>query len=153
MKLGRQKLSLIALSLTLFVTHALAQESAGWFSGISALPYTTFLGSNGSQSLNGAFLPSSKPNLLGGEGAIPIGKRWNMLGRLGTVSSDRPWLYNGTGSVNSVMPYDQMGLGLSYDMGGHLLLQGNLDRYQFKYNKINGDNGLDLLTIGLKYRF
>jgi hypothetical protein len=147
------KLYLTALVLMLGTGLACAQEEKGWFSGISALPYTNFLGSGDGLSVENSDTLKKRSNLIGGEGAVPIGKRWNMLGRLGTASSAHPWLFGVSGSMDSVMPYDQMGLGLSYNLGENVLLQGNLDRYQLKYNRINGDNGVDLLTLGLKYRF
>ncbi|KXW56001.1 hypothetical protein LHV13_03735 [Ferrovum sp. PN-J185] len=154
MKLSTKTHQIIVISLLLMSMSVFAQEEKGWFSGISALPYTTVLGGIDNGAGNSVFSGRNRPNLIGGEGSVPLGKRWNMLGRLGTVSPDRPWLSNGSSmSMDGILPYDQMGLGISYDLGSHLLLQGNLDRYQLKYNRINGDNGLDLLTIGLKYRF
>jgi len=51
------------------------------------------------------------------------------------------------------LPYNQLGFGMKYDISSSLRLQGGWDRYQLTSNRINGDAGIDLLSLGLKYRF
>ena len=71
MKLGTKIHYVAAISLLLVAVNVLAQGEKGWFSGISALPYTTILGGTDSGSGNSVFSGRNRPNLIGGEGSIP----------------------------------------------------------------------------------
>ncbi len=145
-------------------------ESAGWFSGISALPLTMEMdsdaGFDGSalSSKNrvdgvpgrsaSAFSAAPRSWVLGGTGTLSLNDRFGFTGKLSSVRTDGDTTSNSvTHGLTDALPYNMMGLGMKYDITRSLRFQGGWDRYQLKYNRINGDAGVDLLSIGLKYGF
>ena len=149
-------------------------ESAGWFSGISALPFTMQMDSSagfdgsalsskslwsqgsgsGSGSATGEFSGIPRSWVLGGSGTLSVNDRFGFTGKLSSVRTEGDTTANSvTHGLNDALPYNMMGLGLKYDLTRSLRFQGGWDRYQLKYNRINGDAGVDLLSIGLKYGF
>ncbi|MDE1942330.1 MAG: hypothetical protein KGI47_04195 [Betaproteobacteria bacterium] len=146
-------------------------ESGGWFSGISALPFTmqmesgnAFDGSafssnrsawshHGETSL-GEVSGAPRNSVLGGSGTLSLSDRFGFTGKLSSMLTSGDVTANSvTHGLANALPYNMMGLGLKYDVTHSLRFQGGWDRYQLKYNRINGDTGVDLLTLGLKYGF
>jgi hypothetical protein len=76
-----------------------------------------------------------------------------LTGRLGAFKGDvdASTLYRLTPDGNSLHP--TIGMGLRYDISSNLRLQGGWDRYHLGVSLHPGDGGVDLLSIGLKYRF
>ncbi len=151
-------------------TLAVQAESEGWFSGISALPFTMQMDS--SAGFDGSALSSKQywssvlrpaPSefsgiprdwVLGGSGTLSINDRLGLTGKLSSVRTEGDTTLNSvTHGLTDALPYNMMGLGMKYDLTRSLRFQGGWDRYQLKYNRINGDAGVDLLSIGLKYGF
>jgi hypothetical protein len=149
-------------------------ESGGWFSGISALPLTMqmdsdagFDGSALSSKNRGdgysdsvhvrpgsAFSAVPRSWVLGGTGTLSLNERFGLTGKLSSVRTEGDTTSNSvTHGLTDALPYNMMGLGMKYDITRSLRFQGGWDRYQLKYNRINGDAGVDLLSIGLKYGF
>ncbi len=147
----------------------------GWFSGINAPTYTPLFDSNlmsdtGSlMSDTGSLWRSSQQNgvlsskdfilaprslSLGGAGLLPLSNRFGLVGKLSSTRAEGdPTLSSWNEGLSDAFSYTRMGLGLKYDVTRSLHFQGGWDRYQLKYNRINGDAGVDLLSIGLKYGF
>jgi hypothetical protein len=175
-----KKLSLkqtAAIFLTVLATSLPAgvrAESGGWFSGISALPLTMRMDSDagfdgsalssknrsdnygdGMQMRPGnAFSAVPRSWVLGGTGTLSLNERFGLTGKLSSVHTDGDTTSNSvTHGLADALPYNMMGLGMKYDITRSLRFQGGWDRYQLKYNRINGDAGVDLLSIGLKYGF
>ncbi len=146
-------------------------ESGGWFSGISALPFSLEMdsgnGVNGSAlsrnrsawshldpDSSGEFSGGPHNSVLGGSGTLSLSDRFGFVGKLSSVLTSGDVTANSlTHGLADALPYNMMGLGLKYDVTRSLRFQGCWDRYQLKYNRINGDTGVDLLTLGLKYGF
>lgn len=145
-------------------------ESSGWFSGISALPFSMQMDSRAgfdgsalsSKSLwiqndgngNGQFSGIPHSWVLGGSGTLSLSDRFGFTGKLSSVHTEGDTTANSvTHGLTDALPYNMMGLGLKYDLTHSLRFQGGWDRYQLRYNRINGDAGVDLLSIGLKYGF
>jgi hypothetical protein len=150
---------------------AVAESGSGWFSGISAFPFTLQFESENDRD-GGSILSSNRSTdsmawrsenpmsasqrsfLLGGSGTLSLNDRLGLVGRLGSFRTESD--ANSTVLTHGMadgLPYNLLGLGMQYNLGNNLHLQGGWDRYQLRYNRINGDAGVDLLTIGLKYRF
>ena len=145
-------------------------ESEGWFSGISALPFTMQMdpdaGFDGSALSSktrsdsvllrqgSAFSAVPRSWVLGGTGTLSLNERFGLTGKLSSVRTDGDTTSNSvTHGLTDALPYNMLGLGMKYDITRSLRFQGGWDRYQLKYNRINGDAGVDLLSIGLKYGF
>ncbi len=167
----------IAISLTMLAMVwpvAARAESGGWFSGISALPLTmrmdsgagfdgSALSSRNRSDNDGDGVPLRSSNafsavprswVLGGSGTLSLNERFGLTGKLSSVHTDGDTTSNSvTHGLADALPYNMMGLGMKYDITRSLRFQGGWDRYQLKYNRINGDAGVDLLSIGLKYGF
>lgn len=163
-------LALLALGLACFQgVHAAEQ---GWFSGISAPTYTPlfesdFMSDQGalwhsSKQAGGLYSPSPVRDFtlaprsfsLGGSGLLPLNDRFGLIGKLSSTRAETdPTLSSWNEGLSDAFSYNRMGLGLKYDVTRSLRFQGGWDRYQLKYNRINGDAGVDLLSIGLKYGF
>ena len=156
--------------LLLMMQAALAQEgaSSGWFSGISALPFSvqwnTELAPEGSalsshmrsEGLGGSEISGlSRSWVLGGTGILPLGDRLALTGSLATIRNQGS---GGTANTSTVglydaLPYNMTGLGMHYDLSQRLRFQGGWDHYQLNYNRINGNSNIDLLSLGLRYGF
>lgn len=99
------------------------------------------------------FVPRSLT--VGGAGTWSLDDHWGVVGSLSTVRAQNA-AGNGnllTGGLADSMPFNAMGLGLKYDLTRSLRFQGGWDRYQFSYDRINGDANVDLFSIGLRYGF
>ncbi len=163
----------VAVSMTVLsvaLSGVARAESEGWFSGISALPLTMQM--NPDAGFDGSALSSKNRNdtvllrpgsafsaaprswVLGGTGTLSLNERFGLTGKLSSVRTDGDTTSNSvTHGLTDALPYNMMGLGMKYDITHSLRFQGGWDRYQLKYNRINGDAGVDLLSIGLKYGF
>ncbi len=101
-----------------------------------------------------AFSALPRSWVLGGTGTLSLNERFGLTGKLSSVRTDGDTTSNSvTHGLTDALPYNMMGLGMKYDITRSLRFQGGWDRYQLKYNRINGDAGVDLLSIGLKYGF
>lgn len=160
--------TIVLLVLSAASTRTALAEAQGWFSGINAPVYTPVFESDlmsdaGSVLHSGkqASMISSKdftltPHSLslGGSGTLPLSERFGLVGKLSSTRSEGdPTLSSWNYGLSDAFSYNMMGLGLKYDLTRSLRFQGGWDRYQLKYNRINGDAGVDLLSIGLKYGF
>jgi hypothetical protein len=89
---------------------------------------------------------------LAGVGTWSLGDKFGVTGRLGAYRGDVD-----AGTVYRLTPdaglHPTYGMGLRYDVSANLRLQGGWDRYHLGQSLHPGDSGVDLLTIGLKYRF
>ncbi len=148
-------------------------DGKGWFSGINAPQQGFAMEMNTNPGLEGEVLSTitnGPPSLYTESGATPFVPRnltvggagtwllddhWGVVGSLSTVRTQNA-LNNGnplTGGLADSMPFNAMGLGLKYDLTRSLRFQGGWDRYQFSYDRINGDANVDLFSIGLRYGF
>ena len=89
---------------------------------------------------------------LAGIGVWNLGDRLGLTGRVGAYRGDLDGvsLYSGTFDASL---HPTFGMGLRYDISANLRLQGGWDRYHLGQSLRPGDAGVDLLTIGFKYRF
>jgi hypothetical protein len=87
-----------------------------------------------------------------GVGVWSLGDSFGLTGRFGAYRGDLDGggLYRLTPDSTLHPTY---GMGLRYDISANLRLQGGWDRYHLGQSLRPGDAGVDLLTIGLKYRF
>ena len=90
---------------------------------------------------------------VAGVGTWSLNDNLGVTGRLGAYRGDvdASTLYRLTPDGNSLHP--TIGMGLRYDISSNLRLQGGWDRYHLGVSLHPGDGGVDLLSIGLKYRF
>ncbi len=147
-----------------------AQDTAGWFTGISAAPYTiqwdTELAPEGSalsshlrsQGLGGSDTQGlSRSLVLGSTGTIPLGNRWALSGSLASIRNEGLNLQGASPSSSlglyDAIPYTMTGLGMHYSLTHSLQFNGGWDHYQLNYNRINGNANIDLLSLGLRYGF
>ena len=88
---------------------------------------------------------------LAGVGTWSLGEAVGLTGRVGAYRGDvdASTLYRLTPDASLHPTY---GMGLRFDVSANLRLQGGWDRYHLGPSLRAGD-GVDLLTIGLKYRF
>ena len=88
---------------------------------------------------------------LAGVGTWSLGDALGLTGRVGAYRGDIE-----VGSLYRLTPdaslHPTYGMGLRFDVSANLRLQGGWDRYHLGPSLRPGD-GVDLLTIGLKYRF
>jgi hypothetical protein len=88
-----------------------------------------------------------------GVGSVPITKNWGVFGKIGAYR----WNQELTSNFSSVVgtdPQPTYGLGLKYDFSRNFTVSGEWDRYQLgPSNGARPDSEIDLLSIGLKYRF
>ncbi len=168
--MSKQVKALCLIVVMMPLSAGVRAESEGWFSGISALPLTMQMDSNAGfdgsalSSKNrgdgmagrpeSAFSAMPRSWVLGGTGTLSLNERFGLTGKLSSVRTDGDTTSNSvTHGLTDALPYNMMGLGMKYDITQSLRFQGGWDRYQLKYNRINGDAGVDLLSIGLKYGF
>ena len=90
---------------------------------------------------------------VAGVGTWALDDKFGVLGRVGAYHGDVDGsaLYRLTPDSSSLRP--TFGMGLRYDLSSNLRLQGGWDRYHLGQSLRPGDDGVDLLSIGLKYRF
>ena len=87
-------------------------------------------------------------------GTLPIGPKFGVTGKVGAYRGE-------VGFADSQPIADDgktkalYGVGLKYDFNQNFRLQGGWDRYRLGTDKttVDGDRNIDLLSIGLKYRF
>ena len=89
---------------------------------------------------------------LSGVGVWSLGENFGVTGRVGAYQGDVE-LGNGYRDNVSAVIHPTYGMGLRYDVSANLRVQGGWDRYHLGQSLRPGDGGVDLLTIGLKYRF
>ncbi|NDU85416.1 MAG: hypothetical protein G3H99_02250 [Ferrovum sp.] len=165
-----KKFTLIALGLS-FVFSAQAadiESSSGWFSGISALPFSVQwdpeLAPQGSalsshfrsQGLDGKDDGGlSRSLVVGGSGTVPLDSRWSLTGSMASIRNQGMANVSTPSSTGlyDALPYTMTGLGMHYDMTQNLHIQGGWDHYLLNYNRINGNANIDLLSLGLRYGF
>jgi opacity protein-like surface antigen len=88
-----------------------------------------------------------------GIGSVPITKNWGVFGKLGAYRWQQDLGSNFT-SIGTTEARPTYGLGLKYDFTGNLSVSGEWDRYQLGPGSgTRSDAEIDLLSIGLKYRF
>jgi hypothetical protein len=86
-----------------------------------------------------------------GIGSVPITRNWGVFGKLGAFRWT-PDYKSSFGSITGDDAQPTYGLGLKYSFTDNLSVSGEWDRYQLQPGL--GPNGeIDLLSIGLKYRF
>ena len=90
---------------------------------------------------------------VAGVGTWAVDDKFGVLGRVGAYHGDVDGsaLYRLTPDSSNLRP--TFGMGLRYDLSSNLRLQGGWDRYHLGQSLRSGDDGVDLLSIGLKYRF
>ncbi|MDE3009986.1 MAG: hypothetical protein KGI67_03785 [Pseudomonadota bacterium] len=90
---------------------------------------------------------------VAGVGTWALNDSLGVTGRLGAYRGDVDpgQIYRLTPDSPALHP--TYGMGLRYDISANLRLQGGWDRYHLGVSLHPGDGGVDLLSIGLKYRF
>ncbi len=87
-------------------------------------------------------------------GTLPIGPKFGVTGKIGAYRGELDFADSQTiaddGKTKALY-----GVGLKYDFSQNFRLQGGWDRYRLGTNTttVDGDRNIDLLSIGLKYRF
>ena len=89
---------------------------------------------------------------LAGVGTWPLGDSVGLTGRVGAYRGDIE-MQNAYRITPDASLHPTFGMGVRYDFSANLRLQGGWDRYHLGGSLRPGDGGVDLLTIGLKYRF
>ncbi len=89
---------------------------------------------------------------LAGVGTLPIGDGVGLTGRVGAYKGDIE-MQNAYRLTPDESVHPTYGMGVRYDFSPNLRVQGGWDRYHLGASLRPGDGGIDLLTIGLKYRF
>ena len=150
---------LLALGLGFF-SSAMAGD-VGWFGGVNAAPWaaradmllnldrTDSVVSAGNKSNSG-----SKDFRLTSSKTWAMGDKFGVTGRIGAFNSAEIDPSNNGYKLGGDSAYrPTYGMGLRYDINSSLRLQGGWDRYHLSTSLRPGDGEVDLLTIGLKYRF
>ena len=104
----------------------------------------------------GSLAPGLRPKgwQLSSTGTLPIGQKLGVTGKVGAyrgeVDLSASQSINDDGKTKALY-----GVGLKYDFSQNFRVQGGWDRYRLGTNTttISGDRNIDLLSIGLKYRF
>jgi hypothetical protein len=133
----------------------------GWFGGVNAAPWaaradmllnldrTDSVVSAGNKSNSG-----SKDFRLTSSKTWAMGDKFGVTGRIGAFNSAEIDPSNNGYKLGGDSAYrPTYGMGLRYDVNSSLRLQGGWDRYHLSTSLRPGDGEVDLLTIGLKYRF
>lgn len=102
--------------------------------------------------LGSARTPAGQAFRLSGVGTWSLGSAVGVTGRVGAYRGDVE-MQNAYRLVPDASVHPTFGMGLRYDYSPNLRLQGGWDRYNPAGSLRPGDGGVDLLTIGLKYRF
>jgi opacity protein-like surface antigen len=87
-------------------------------------------------------------------GTFPIGPKFGVTGKVGAYRGELD-LADSLSIADDGKTKALYGLGLKYDFSQNFRLQGGWDRYRLGTDKVtaDGDRNIDLLSIGLKYRF
>ncbi len=104
----------------------------------------------------GSLSPGLKPKgwQFSSIGTLPIGQKLGVTGKVGAYRGDLD--LSASQSINDDGKTKALyGVGLKYDFSQNFRVQGGWDRYRLgtNSNTIDGDRNIDLLSIGLKYRF
>jgi Outer membrane protein beta-barrel domain len=101
-----------------------------------------------------AYVPGLRPRgwELSGTGTWSFGQKFGVIGRLGAYRGEVDVNPNQQGSVDG-RTRATFGLGMKYDFTQNFRLQGGWDRYRLGATSDTGDQAIDLLSIGLKYKF
>jgi predicted porin len=87
-------------------------------------------------------------------GTLPIGPKFGVTGKVGAYRGEIDFADSQSiaddGKTKAIY-----GVGLKYDFSQNFRLHGGWDRYRLGTDKttVDGDRNIDLLSIGLKYRF
>lgn len=88
-----------------------------------------------------------------GVGTMPLSKSVGLFGKLGAYqwgAETNPTI----AGLSETEPQPTYGLGLKYDLTRNLSVSGEWDRYRLGPNSgVPADSDIDLLSVGLKYRF
>lgn len=110
---------------------------------------------------NGWFEPGSlTPGLkakswqFSSTGTLPIGPKLGLTGKIGAYRGEMD-LADSQSIADDGKTKALYGVGLKYDFSQNFRLHGGWDRYRLGTDKttVDGDRNIDLLSIGLKYRF
>jgi len=142
------------------IPSAVAAE-AGWFGGVNAAPWAAradmLLNLDRTDTGVASGLKStsaSKDFRLTSSKTWIVGEKLGVIGRIGAFNSAEIDPSNNGNKLGSDSAYrPTYGMGLRYDVSNSLRLQGGWDRYHLGTSLRPGDGEVDLLTIGLKYRF
>ena len=104
----------------------------------------------------GSLAPGLKPKgwQFFSTGTLPIGQKLGVTGKVGAYRGELD--LSATQSTNDDGKTKALyGVGLKYDFSQNFRVQGGWDRYRLGTNTltVDGDRNIDLLSIGLKYRF
>ena len=104
----------------------------------------------------GSLAPGLRPKgwQFSSTGTLPIGQKLGVIGKVGAYRGELD--VSASQSINDDGKTKPMyGVGLKYDFSQNFRVQGGWDRYRLGTDNttIDGDRNIDLLSIGLKYRF
>ena len=104
----------------------------------------------------GSLAPGLKPKgwQFSSIGTLPIGQKLGITGKIGAYRGEVD--LSASQSINDDGKTKPLyGVGLKYDFSQNFRVQGGWDRYRLGTNTttVDGDRNIDLLSIGLKYRF
>ena len=104
----------------------------------------------------GSLAPGFRPKgwQFSSTGTLPIGQKLGVIGKVGAYRGELD--VSASQSINDDGRTKPMyGVGLKYDFSQNFRVQGGWDRYRLGTDNttIDGDRNIDLLSIGLKYRF
>ena len=104
----------------------------------------------------GSLAPGLRPKgwQFSSTGTLPIGQKLGVTGKVGAYRGELD--VSASQSINDDGKTKPMyGVGLKYDFSQNFRVQGGWDRYRLGTDNttIDGDRNIDLLSIGLKYRF
>lgn len=92
-------------------------------------------------------------------GTLPITDRFSAFGRIGANHAQARDSFSGTGAVHVLNPNPskrdtnlKLGLGVQYNITESLLVRAEVERYRID-DAINNKGDVDLVTVGLLYRF
>ena len=104
----------------------------------------------------GSLAPGLKPKgwQFSSTGTLPIGQKLGVTGKVGAYRGEVDLSANQS-IIDDGKTKALYGVGLKYDFSQNFRVQGGWDRYRLGTNTatIDGDRNIDLLSIGLKYRF
>jgi Outer membrane protein beta-barrel domain len=103
----------------------------------------------------GSLAPGLKPKgwQLSGVGTVAVGQKLGVFGRLGAYRGELDLSPNQASAADGKTKATY-GLGVMYDFSQNFRIQGGWDRYRLSIGTQSGEGSdVDLLTIGLKYKF
>lgn len=127
----------------------------GWFGGVNAAPFAARADMllNLDRSDNSHKADAAKEFRFTSTGTWAITDKLGFTGRVGAYTGDANSLGGSVHYQSDLLPRPTYGMGIRYDVSNNLRLQGGWDRYHLGTSLSPLDAGIDLLTIGLKYRF